>query len=432
MQRKNEEQEIKNCEKHESVGLKKSDFAFFKPPSCYLINEKKSHERELLLYANPLHGNKKTQKKARMSCVYHAYNYIRTRYKYSEDKHLQERKIEKIFSSGRRKLSDLAFFKKMSMIMLTQWIIPNYFKNSAACDQDELLKLLKRGGFVFSIKNIPKELNTHLVEELNQHFKQFADYLKNKIFPENSSKEVFFVDIEKHLSNYGTIAYSKLMLNILTIDLHFDFENLFFEFLQERNYTFSREEVSKIIHALDLDISNSFIEPIYFNQQAKLYDLSSLKKDITTNIDFLLNTLEKYGPLVCKVKGKITCRLSENFIKNTFGFPINEVKEFDEKSNKDCTHYVVLVGGGFDDINLEYVYYIDPNNEYSSQNKAPVYRISFEKFKIELAALDDVILIKNNEKFSMNRHYFLYGKNGLNLTRDPVSEKTRDTFSFGH
>lgn len=380
--------------------------------------------REVLINASPLYGTKTKQKGAENTCLYHAYNYIRTRYKQSEDKYPAERRIEKIFSSGRRQLGEI-----LSFYFITESVLIRYqetIKNTVKCDFNKFIKFLN--SVSIRHRGFSKKANKNLPKLVARHSKKWVHHLKKEFdLDEDDFAEMTFAAIKKYLLDYFHYQYEHVCLKVLNKELHLNFEDLLFEFLQERTDYIKREDVPSMIRVLDKQSLHFFVNAIYNAQEAKLKDLIFLEKEnITKNIDSCLDAIEKYGPLCCNFPAKIAQRLDESFVKNAnFGFKIYDVKC--DESDINFSHAVVIVGGEVNKLSGDYIYYIDPNNKYTFQDKTPIYRMSFEDFKNNLQSCDGGITLtidgrKNSKELKLAKNYFLFGKNGLNKTRDPVPE----------
>lgn len=388
---------------HNMFSIKERKLLMFSNP--YVINKKKSIKRELLLHVNPLYGNKSIQKGAIMSCLYHALNYIRCRYKQTGHQYPKERYFEKIFSNTRRALSDLSLCEVMLLKLFDCWIKKNDFAHGQVLHVTEWIAWFKKESADidrYAFLSLTHEKNYTLHNDAYKHLENFMDSLSSEYL----SKKMSIDEIKTNLIQYFYEQQSIIILKILTKDLNLNLERLILDFFEKRNVSLESNfaDVYKILPA------------IYMEQIARFNNLYFLTKDILKNVNILLDAVENNGALVFIFPSKILHNQKQYFIKNKHGFCIYDL-EFSDDVTDHMSHAMVLVGGLIDSQGKEFVYIINPDNHYSEHVKTPIYRIPYEIFKNNLLSYDG---LENEEKdYSLNR-YFMYGAHGLNRTRDPI------------
>lgn len=382
----------------------------------YVINKKKFNQRELLLYANPLYGNKNTQKGAVMSCLYHALNYIRCRYKQAGHQYPIERHYEKIFSETRRALSVLSLCDVILLNLFDCWTKKNNFEQETVLHIVEWVEFFKR--VRVDIATLNHENSHSLHSEACKHINNFIVILNSEWL----SKKLSIAEMKEHLIMYFNAQQAIILQKTLTKDLKLNLDNLIIDFLKQRKVPLgSNLDLTKPLSVQNLGVLYALIPAIYMEQVARFNNLYFLTKDILKDVNIVLDAVEENGALVFIFPSKVLHNQKQHFIKNKHNFCIYDF-EFSDDAMDHMSHSMVLVGGLIDAQSREFVYIINPNNTYTEQAKTPIYRIPYEKFKSNLLSYDGLAYEEFSEEkcYSLNR-YFMYGANGLNRTRDPVS-----------
>lgn len=390
--------------------------------SPYAINNKivkneKLFTRELLIRANPLYGNKQTQKASQGTCVYNALNYIRNRYKQSASSQFsKERHIEKAFSECRRKSANLDLCSIRFKLLLDYWIEGNKLdQDSSKTTQEwiDFITLQASHGVYISSESCSKGKNEYLLSETYKHITQFIERMKPI-----THKSFTVKDIKECIERYFHEIIANIRKKILEQNLKLNLHTLVKGYFEERGIYEYSQNTSEFMDNLSKSTFDAFIQWIFFDQEAKLNGLYFLGINITKSISSLLDVIETNGPLVFAASGNIANPTKQSFIKSIANYPISEIEFNDDESSH--LHAMVLVGGGIDESSKEFVYLIDPNDTFTAQSKSPVYCIPFDKFKNILSSYDGNTLEIHNKSYSVAKNYFVYSKNGLNLTRDPV------------
>jgi len=394
----------------------------FSNPYSYVRNKKKPNERELLLYANPLYGDKLIQKGSFGSCLYHSLNYIRCRYKQKSYQYPNERHIEKIFSDTQRTLTDLVLIEDMLANLFEGWVKKDGFLKEKAIPTQEWIDYFtkKSIGIIekYNFLRLTKKKNDYLYNETCRHLHAFVDVLKS----ENLPKNLLFIQIRAYLGNYFKKQDVLIQQKVLTKDLKLNLNALIIDFLKRKNQSpDSNFDVTKPLSMQGLDI---FIPAIYIEQVARFNNLHFFSKDILKDVNTLLDAVEKNGALVFVASGNVVHHQRQVFVRERLDFSIYDLEFNDDDSIEYFKHAMILVGGEVDSQFREFVYVIDPNNYYTEQAKTPIYRLTFDRFKSILQPFEQL----PEKVSSLNRYFFMYGEHGLNRTRDPVlSKKTEDT-----
>lgn len=380
----------------------------------YVINKKSFYEREILVYANPLYGMKQLQKGSEGTCFYHCLNYIRCRYHDSSIQYPLERNIEKIFSDARRKLGDLFLSSSLLSKLVDTWFKTNKLDKDTKLNTDQWIKFLKFNSEKneFSVPGWSKEKNKKYLglayEVLDDFFYYFHSLPSGKVYT--------FEEVKEHLFTLNKVHTLFLTRNILVKDLQLDFTKLAIDFLKTRNIKSS--EINSLLASNDLLV---YAPNIFMEQQVKFNNLHFFTKNILKSLSVLLDVIEKNGPLVFNYSSEVLQITKESLIKTCSGFSIYQI-EFEDKPIKGNTHAMILVGGGIDREMHEFVYLINPNNSYTEKGKTPIYQISFEKFKKNLLAYEqpETFTQRDGQTYSLIKNFFIYSKQGLKPTRDPV------------
>lgn len=394
-----------------------------------IVKEEKLIERELLIRANPLHGNKHTQKESDDTCSYYALNYIRTRYKQCPHLFQKERHIEKVFSKCKRKATNVSLCIDRFKKLFDFWIKENKINSLSSMTTQEwitFLSLKAEDHVIISNPSHSKEKNGYLLTETYKYISSFIELMKHE-GSFTTTPSTFTVEQMKNcIKLYRKYLLKIIEKEILEQDLKLNFSALVKTFFSERGVDPTVHNIPELVS----EISDSTLtEKIFLDQEARLNKLNFLGRNITNSLSSLLDVIETNGPLVVVMNGNIADQTKTTFIKSVSNYPISDLT-FSEQEH-ESRHAMVLVGGGVDKMSKEFVYLIDPNDKFTAQSKAPVYRIPFDKFKENLVPYDiDFTFEKNNKSYSLDKNYFVYSKNGLNLTRDPIQKKEIATDSM--
>lgn len=368
-----------------------------------MINVQSPIETELLLFANPLHGNKKFQKGALGTCSYYALNYIRDRYKYAKSRD-EERKIEKNWSENRRK----------SMIL-------NFCHIVASHGVDEILKEIKDdSNFIEMIDILKQRLKMTIKKFLNNYAprfdlqKEIRIYLDGfEIYLKKFSNETKF---KKNMEQYYFKKFADLQIYFLTKIINVNLDELIKDFFIQRGFR------PRPLNSNSIEFGYTLLPCIYHEQQIKSYQLQfSTWNPRKNNLTSLIKELESKGPHVFIMNGNIVEHINKKFIKKKNGFNIYEVT-FNEKP-AFFSHTITVVGGGENNKNQKFIYYIDPNDSYSDKSKVPIYKISYDLFFNNVRAQEKGLQIHHSidddADACCEKYYGVFGANGLKPTRDP-------------
>lgn len=383
----------------------KEDKSFF-PKSPYLINVNSPEKRELLLWANPLYGNKTLQKGSRGTCWYNVYLYARERRKESKVAiDAGKRDLEKLWSDFRSDHQKL---------------------HSHECFLSDVIKELKGVTIPiekFSSSAIFEYYNNHhsglpYTEDYLRYYKGFVDYLTINYKQSHVGHEM----VLKIFRDYVKSALLTFNIKFLTEKLHFNYKQWILDFYKEGQGLETIEEVT-----LSLQHYWALIDFILYEQQHKAYDICVSSWNPEQSFNCLLDEIEKNGPHIFYLKSWELKQSAKTFLFSYSGFNIYNVEQL--KTIEKGGHCVVVIGGEITQDGKEFIYFIDPNDEYSYQKKPPVYKFSFDKFKLELLSfyrkgpIPPEISQDNKPKKMFIEYFTIFGRHGLALTRDPVSPK---------
>lgn len=378
----------------------------FLPESPYLVNIHSPEKRELLLWSNPLYGNKTLQKGSHGTCWYNVLNYIRERYKENiESTFLEKRNLEKLWSNLRFEHQKLCSHQSYLSALVNELV-----------KGDELGEIER-----FSLPIMFEILNNHCEtphsEDYLRYYKEFVDYLKMYHLQSHINREML-------LQIFDDYSNSKLLMlhtQFLTEKLHINYNRWIVDFYKTRGI----EIIGKV--TLSLYTATALINSILREQQNKAYDISLSSWIPEQSFGCLLDEIEKQGPHIFYLNGCIEKQADSALLSCHSGFNIYELDQLKKIPGKG--HCVIGIGGEITQDGKEFIYFIDPNDEYSYQKKPPVYKLSFDKFKSELISFYQELPIKsetcidNKPEQSFIKYFTLFGRHGLSLTRDPVSAK---------
>lgn len=224
--------------------------------------------------------------------------------------------------------------------------------------------------------------------------------------------------LQAFIKQYDNFVRAMRQRNVLEQDLKLNFPILVKNFFEERGiYQYSKNIDESVLK--DRTMLNIVTERIFSDQEARLNGLQFSGRNITHSLSTLFDVIEAEGPLVFCSSGNFADQPKTTFIKSVSNYSISDL-ELSESKGRHPNHAMVLVGGCIDAMSKEFVYLMDPNDPFTAQSKAPVYRVPFDKFKETLVPYDSVPIKIDNESCVVAKNYFVYSKNGLNLTRDPI------------
>ena len=397
-----------------------------------IVTKEKLPQRELLIRANPLYGIKTIQKGSYQTCFYYALNYIRFRYKQSGQSFSEERDIEKAFGRCRRESTNAHLCSVWFNRLLDYWTKKNKIDRQLAMTTQEWIvffELQVENPQMIMDDDLSKEKNNYFLFETYKHIFMFIEYLKVE-----KSASYTVEQMKQRINLYFRNVSMLIRKDVLIKDLKLDFSTLLIQYLEQRGVDHYSKKINEFIRELDSIGLDAITEDVFFEQETKLNGLHFFGKDLIDNLSTLLDVIEKNGPLVTIVSSNILNPTKTTLIKSVANYPISEL-EFGDNKSPGISHAMVVVGGGIDALSKQYVYLMDPNDKYTDQAKAPVYRVAFEKFKRILSSYDSGIeMVIDDKPYTLDRNYFIYSKNGLNLTRDPMlKNKTEEEskHSFG-
>jgi hypothetical protein len=469
----------------------------FLPLSPYLINTASSEKRELLLWANPLHSSKIIQKRAKNTCAYNALNYIRKRYKASnDDNHAEKRTLEKrwkdyYFDHGKQAtihMQSVSIFKTIlpdklehsisieDLLFFTGEIakLPHLFKyanetkqyceNFFSSIKTNYLKVLKHeynivltSTFAPELKDMEpnilvmlledQQLTTFWVENNNLENKSFSEYMVKDIIeklPPPHKKSMDTDLIESIMLKYMCALTNQTFLDLLTEnyfnkilhhnkqflvkDLGIDYHKSVVNFFNERGFS----RVVSFENSLGASIA--IIDFILKDTFYKTFDMqfSTWNPLLENSCAKLLDEIALHGPHIICISAFVSSNIPKYLIKNHGGFDIFYINTLDQVPH--FGHIAIVIGGEMTRDGNEFIYFIDPNDEYSYQQKPPVYKILFDKFKEYIHSYEKDIRANRCEDDKqdalLSKSFALYGRNGLSLTRDPAFVETSSKTTF--
>lgn len=376
----------------------------FLPKSPYLIRSNMPANRELLLWANPLYGNKKIQRPATNSCQHVALNYIRERYKDSNNPEFKEnRRIEKLYSQFRYEYrKNLTIHLQIRAVL--ESLLELYEKSKTPLvDSQEILAILdliiQRDSFPF-------------YQEAKELFNQFRQSLEKEILT------IRVAELFENLVKFFISIDNKQKKAFLTQMLGCNYDQLVNNFLKERGYN---------CKAIKVKNSDALINFIFFEQECKAFNIYFSSWTPKDTLSTLLDDIEKNGPQIVQLSGFVSKQSQKTFVKSYESVEIFEVNNF-AKIPHFC-HVVILVGGEIEQNGSLSIYFMDPNNEYSYPKKRIIYKMPYTEFLSMIVPFENNISLQpsidNGDKVDacLVRSFSAFGVHGLELTRDPVISK---------
>jgi len=120
----------------------------------------------------------------------------------------------------------------------------------------------------------------------------------------------------------------------------------------------------------------------------------------------LLDDIERHGPHVFGINRFIKNQGDKTILASYNGFNIYSLSDL---ITHQCLHHTILViGGEMTHQDHEFIYFIDPNDEYSYQKKPPGER-SFNCVSIKLSQLQIYTSVKINMQLRNNQRPIVHG-----------------------
>lgn len=367
-----------------------------------------------------------------LTCWYYAMNMLRRRLgKGSPPEYQNERQIEKLYSSVRKKVTSL--------------LDQESFKSIANKIKIECL----RDGVptVFRLAELtPRQVN-HILPEINFSKMQSHMQLEQSFVVsfqavlENFSKQSSIVDFYDYLNSDYIRDYIIERKNIfykkeIEISINFfkergiRYEDMFEnwkkkEILSEKYVTICNEEMcivttwSKIEFTQDVE---NRLNDLYINKMGNInpfhsdtfetkpqahflfhsllsaafqdYGFQEANWKPDNLIDILINTLTTHGPLLVSAHIGSKHGLNNRVMMNTMGRSIygwqneSEMREEEDSS----PHAVVITGAQKDEFGNEWVYFVDPNDGSDPENPElqKIYVYSYRNFKLIVQAFNNI------------------------------------------